>query len=222
MSGVIQAVIFDMDGVLIDSSDAHYASWRRLAEDLGGDVTLQQFKSTFGRQNRDIIPMLFGENLDADRVAELAETKERYYRELIQDRVPVIQSAPPLVRACAAAGLKCAVGSSGHPQNIAIALSAMGIEGIIEAVVTGHDVTVGKPDPQVFLLAAERLGIAPERCAVIEDAPAGIDAAVAGGMTAIAVTTEHPREALTRAHLIVDDLAELTPETIQSAARAAR
>lgn len=214
----VAGVIFDMDGVLIDSSDAHLRSWRRLAGELGGQVTEEQFRSTFGRQNRDIIPMLFGGTLEPDRIEELSEKKELYYRELIKDDVPALPGAAQLVRACHQAGWRCAIGSSGHPENIAMATRALGIEALISTVVTGKDVAIGKPNPQVFLLAAERMGLAPQSCAVIEDAPPGVDAALAAGMTAIAVTTEHPRGRLAHAHLVVDRLDELSPERITAAA----
>ncbi len=210
----VSAVIFDMDGVLIDSSEAHFESWRRLASDLGGDMTRRQFRRTFGRQNRDIIPLLFGEGLGRRKIEDLGETKERYYRELIRNGVPIVPGAAELVQSCHAAGLPCAVGSSGHPENIAIALRALGVDHIMREVVSGHDVTVGKPDPRVFLLAAERLRVAPKNCVVIEDAPAGIEAALAAQMAAVAITTEHPREKLTRAHLVVDGMSELSPELL--------
>lgn len=211
----ITVVIFDMDGVLIDSSAAHFESWRRLASDLGAKVTQAQFGSTFGRQNRDIIPLLFGGSLSTHRVAELGEIKERYYRELVKDDVPVLPGAADLIRSCHGTGLRLAVGSSGHPENIAMALRVLGVDELIECVVTGEDVTVGKPDPQVFLMAAERLGVSPSSCVVIEDAPAGIDAALAAGMRAIGVTTGHPRERLAHAHLVVDGLNDLDPQRIR-------
>jgi HAD superfamily hydrolase (TIGR01509 family) len=205
------AVIFDMDGVLIDSADAHFESWRRLANDLGKTVTAEQFRCTFGRQNRDVIPQLFGDGFDEPRIADLGETKERYYREIIREHVPAIAGAVELVNDCDAAGMKCAVGSSGHPENVALALNAMGLQNVMQTVVTGHDVTVGKPDPQVFAIAADRLDIPAHSCAVIEDAPAGIQAALSAGMTAIGITSEHPRDSLTRAHYVVDRLDELSP-----------
>ncbi len=210
-------MIYDLDGVLIDSSDAHFESWRRLARELSCEVTREQFRSTFGRQNRDIIPLLFGEDLGQQRINELGETKERYYRENIKDHVPVLPGAAELVRSCHDSGLACAIGSSAHPENIAITLRAMGVEDIVRAVVSGHDVTKGKPDPQVFLLAAERLKVLPKNCVVIEDAPAGIEAALAAGMFAVGVTTEHPRERLAHAHRVVDSLAELSPDILATA-----
>ena len=205
-----------MDGVLIDSGDAHLESWMILARELGAGVSQDEFFATFGRPNRDIIPVLFGRELGeaptSKRIDELSERKETLYRELVRGRIPPIDGAVNLVRACHAAGLRLAVGSSGHPENIALALDELGLAGLFEVVVDGHDVTRGKPDPQVFLLAAERLGVAPAACAVVEDAPSGIAAARAAGMVAIGLTTHHAPEALVGAHLVVDRLAELTPQ----------
>ncbi len=212
----IECVIFDVDGVLIDSSDAHFQSWTRLAAEHDVTLTRAQFKSTFGRQNRDIIPTLFDAspgNATVD-VEALSETKERYYREIIGDHVNQLPGAAALVRECHAAGLRCAIGSSGHPKNIAIVLESLDIETCVSAVVTGQDVTVGKPDPQVFLIAAEKTGVQPDRCVVIEDAPAGIAAALAASMIAIGVTTEHAADRLAHAHLVVDRLDELSSDRI--------
>jgi len=212
----IECVIFDVDGVLIDSSDAHFQSWLRLAADHDVTMTGEHFKSTFGRQNRDIIPTLFDSSLEngAIDIEALSETKERYYREIIGDHVDQLPGAAALVRECYAAGLRCAIGSSGHAKNIAIVLKSLDIEACVSAVVTGQDVTIGKPDPQVFLLAAERSGVQPDRCVVIEDAPAGIEAALAASMIAIGVTTEHAPEQLSRAHLVVDRLDQLSSDRI--------
>jgi beta-phosphoglucomutase len=203
-----------MDGVLIDSEQAHFESWGALAGELGCSVTHADFLKTFGRQNRDAIPMLFGIT-EAARIRELSERKEWLYRERIRGRVPAYADAAPLVRACHAAGFKLAVGSSGHPENVKLAIDEMKIADCFSTVVTGNDVTRGKPDPQVFLLAAERLGVPPRSCVVIEDAPAGIDAALAASMKAVAVTTCHPPDKLTHAHRLVDHLGQLTPDALR-------
>jgi len=210
----LQAVIFDVDGVLIDSSAAHWQGWQRLAAELGRPVTEAQFRATFGQQNRDIVPRLFGDDFSLEQMDELGERKERYYRQIIGLEVPAIPGAAALVRSCHEFGLRCGVGSSGHPQNIALAIRGLAVESFVSAVVSGKDVTVGKPDPQVFLRVAARLDVMPGACVVIEDAPAGIDAALAAGMTAIGLTSEHPRERLSRAHLVVDRLDELSPDRL--------
>jgi len=219
MNRDLRAVIFDMDGVLIDSSEAHFQSWRRLGEALGCEVTQAQFRRTFGRQNRDVMPELFGGAVQPGQYDELGERKERYYREIIRGGVPAMAGAAELVRACFEAGFRCAIGSSGHPENIALAVAGLGIESYVSAIVTGRDVTMGKPNPEVFLTAAARIEVEPNACAVIEDAPAGVEAALAAGMTAVAVTSEHPRERLSHAHLIVDRLADLAPSGLMAAHR---
>ncbi len=214
MNELSYGVIFDMDGVLIDSADAHFESWKRLAADLKQCITEQQFRATFGRQNRDVIPELFGGGFTPDAINDYGERKERYYREIVNNDIPVLPGAAELVHACRDAGMRCAVGSSGHPQNIAVTLDIMGIADAIQCVITGHDVSVGKPDPQVFQLAGEGIGLPPRRCAVIEDAPAGIAAALSAGMKAIAVTTQHDPDKLDRAHHIAAGLHDLTAAQI--------
>ena len=210
----ISAVIFDMDGVLSDSAEAHLDSWRLLARELGRQVTEQQFAASFGRQNRDIIPLLFGDGLGADRVRELSHHKEALYRDLVRGQVRAVDGAVDLVRRCHQAGMKLAVGSSAPRQNIDLGLDELGIAVCFEVIVHDGDVSRGKPDPQVFQIAARRLQVAPAQCAVIEDAPSGIEAALAAGMTVIGLTTHHPAERLSGAHRVVDRLDVLLPAAI--------
>lgn len=206
-------VIFDMDGVLIDSAPAHLRSWQLFAQECGGTVTERQFTDTFGRPNRDIIPMLFGPVSEA-RMQAIADRKEELYRELIREHPPIVTGARELVRDLHESGARLAVGSSGPPKNIELVLSAMGIAECILVVVSGDDVTRGKPDPQVFTLAAERLELAPARCVVIEDAPVGIDAARAAGARTVAVLIYHPPEAFPEADRIVARLADLAAQDL--------
>jgi beta-phosphoglucomutase len=210
------AVIFDLDGVLIDSGAAHHESWRLLAAELGQEVTADQFVASFGRQNRDIIPMLFGGGDDDARIRRLSERKEVLYRELVRGRIPAVPGAVALVRDCRRSGLKLAVGSSAPVENIDLALGEMGIAECFDAVVHDGDVTRGKPDPGVFLIAAEWLGVPPEACVVIEDAPSGVQAALAAGMKAVGLTTYHTADQLAAAHLVIEHLADLTRAGILS------
>ncbi|HET6430253.1 MAG TPA: HAD family phosphatase [Phycisphaerae bacterium] len=208
------AVIFDMDGVLVDSYRAHLESWQRMASEYGVEITERQFAATFGRTSRDIIARFWGEGLSDERIAEMDGRKEELYRQTIAADFPEMDGARELIRALHSAGWKLAVGSSGPPENVQAAMAGLGLPECFDAAVTGMDVTHGKPDPQVFLLAAERLGIPPCRCAVIEDAPAGIEAARRAGMVAIAITGTAPRGKLADADMVVDSLRELTPNTI--------
>ncbi|MGB2987026.1 MAG: HAD family phosphatase [Phycisphaerae bacterium] len=208
-------VIFDMDGVLIDSAAPHLRSWQLLAQECGGTVTEEAFARTFGRQNRDIIPIMFGQVSDA-RMRALADRKEEIYRDLIRARPPIVDGAVELVRGLYEAGARLAVGSSGPRDNIELVIASMNVADCISVIVSGDDVTRGKPDPQVFSLAADRLGIEPERCVVIEDAPVGVQAARAAGARTIAVLLYHPAEALEDADCVVLRLADLAAEKVVS------
>ena len=211
-----RAVIFDMDGVLIDSYRAHYESWRLLAAENGREITEQQFAAGFGRTSREIIAEQWSDlDLDAEQIARLDARKEEIFRKLIERDFPAMPGAADLIRALKKSGFLLAVGSSGPPENVKLVLEKLQVEELVDAVVTGAEVTRGKPDPEVFLLAAAQLGVQPARCVVIEDAPAGVEAAHAAGMPCIAlVSTGRRHEELAAAERVVTSLRELTPETI--------
>lgn len=201
-------VIFDMDGVLIDSADPHKESWRQLAAENGAAMSDELFAATFGRRNQDIIPMVFGEVTPA-QFRVLAHRKEAIFRDLVRDAMPVVPGAVELIRGLHAGGFRLAVGSSGPRANIDLALEKMGVREAMSGVVTGEDVTRGKPDPQVFQLAAQRIGLPPDGCVVVEDAPAGVEAGHAAGARTVAVLIHHPREAFPEADLCVEKLGDL-------------
>jgi len=210
------AVIFDVDGVLVDSYDAHFHSWQQLYRELDVPYSEAAFAADFGRTSRDILQRQFGETLTAERIRELDCRKEAHFREIIREGFRAMDGARELLDALSASEFLLAVGSSGPPENVAIVLEQLGGRGRFGAVVTGADVTRGKPDPQVFQLAAERLDLPPNNCAVVEDAVHGIEAAKRGGMAAIALTGTSTREQLAAADLIIDSLRELTPAMIRA------
>jgi beta-phosphoglucomutase len=209
------AVIFDMDGVLVDSYSAHFQSWQRLYGELGIEYSEAAFAADFGRTSRDILHRRLREDLPEDRFREIDERKESYYRDIIRESFPAMDGADDLIEALAAGGLRIAVGSSGPPENVQLAIEKLRSGRLITAKVTGADVTRGKPDPQVFLMAAERLGVPPSSCAVIEDAVHGVTAAKRAGMVAIALTGTSSRADLAAADLVVDSLRELSPKGIR-------
>jgi len=211
-SGCI-GVIFDMDGVLVDSAGAHLESWKLMAQEHGLSVTESQVAATFGRQNRDIIPVLFGE-VSERRLKALGDRKEELYRNLVRGRTPLVEGAADLVRGLADRGAKLAIGSSAPRANIDLVLEAMGLSALFGVVVSGDEVTRGKPDPQVFTMACDRLGIVPARCVVIEDAPAGVTAAKRAGAKGVAVLIHHERDAFDGADAAVSRLADLTVEAV--------
>jgi beta-phosphoglucomutase len=208
-------VIFDVDGVLTDSYQPHFLSWRRMFGELDVEFTEETFRGTFGRTNRDIFGELYQGGLTEDQIRQWGDRKEMLYREIIAETFIAALGAVDLIDALHAAGFKLGVGSSGPPENIEVTLAKLGRADRFSAVVTGADVERGKPDPQVFTLAGQRLGVPPERCAVVEDAPQGVEAANRAGMTSIGLTGTTTREKLSHARLVVDSLSELTPGRIE-------
>lgn len=211
----MRAVIFDMDGVLVLSGDAHYHAWRAAAGEDGIELSFEQFAHTFGRTNPDVIRMIWHEqagrplaDITPARIASIADAKELAYRDLIRHNVPLAPGCRALLESLATAGWALAVGSSAPRENLDLVLDSAGIRPFFAGVVDGSMVARGKPDPEVFLRAAQLLAVDPAHCSVVEDAPAGIEAAVAAGMTAVALTTTHDEASLRAAgaHRVFESL----------------
>lgn len=211
------AVIFDMDGVLVDSYDAHWKSWQVLASEVGVTMTQSQFAATFGKTSREVLRSLWGPGKFSDaEIARFDMRKEEVFREIIAAEFPPMPGAMDLLRVLAKSGFGLAVGSSAPPENIEVVLERLKAHSLFDATVSGADVRRGKPDPQVFLTAAARLRIPPERCVVVEDAAIGVEAAQAAGMATVGLaSTGRTRESLAAADLVVDRLSELSPAVFE-------
>lgn len=204
-------VLFDWDGVVIDSSSQHERSWELLAAERGLSLPEGHFKAGFGKKNEIIIPTL-GWGDDPAIIRELADRKEELYRELVvAEGVTILPGARELLQALKSAGIPRAVGSSTPRENLDALFASTGLDALFDAVVCGSDVTHGKPDPEVFLAGAAKLALPPARCIVIEDAFAGIEAARRGGMKVVGVATTNPIESLEQCDLAVVSLVEVTP-----------
>lgn len=216
-------VIFDMDGVLVDSFQAHFESWQSLANEVGVTYSADAFHRTFGRTGREIIREEWGRtDWPLDHVDQLVDRKEVLYRDLVEREFPAMDGASDLIGSLAAAGSRIAIGSSGPRENVELAIERLAVRRLA-AWVTGHDVTRGKPDPEVFLKAADRMALAPGRCIVVEDSPPGIEAARRAGMACVGViSTGHTPADAVGAALAVRSLRELTPESLLSLLIASR
>lgn len=212
--------IFDWDGVVIDSHAAHEESWRLLFAEIRKPMPPDFFKKTFGMRNQQIIPVWF-DFVRTDDVAEikrLGDRKEELYRDILQrDGIEPLPGVLPLLRELMALGIPRAVGSSTPRANIDFVTGMAGLDGLFDATVTAEDVTLGKPDPQVFLKAAEKIGRASGRCVVFEDAHVGIEAGKRAGMKVVAVATTHPLAQLGAADAAFENLAGLTVSEILEA-----
>ncbi len=211
--------IFDLDGTLVDSFDAHLVAWQRMSERHGVPITLAHFERHFGRRNDAMLREIWSEAgegplSDAD-VDRLGREKESIYRALVTDSFPVMDGGPDLLRSLHTDRWRLAVGSSAPIENVDLAVDGMGSRSLFHAIVTGDDVTRGKPHPECFLTAASRLELPPSRCIVLEDAPAGIAAAKAAGMCCVAITSKgHHPESQRDADLIIRSLRELSPRRL--------
>lgn len=219
----MKGILFDWDGVVIDSSAQHERSWEILAAELDLPLPADHFKRGFGKKNQVIIPDILGWAHEPDRIARLADRKEAIYRELVAaSGVSILPGAENLLAALAEASIPAAVASSTPRANLDAIFAATGLDRHFTAVACGDDVTHGKPAPDIFLLAASLLGFPPGDCLVIEDAHAGIEAALAAGIPVLAVATTNPIEDLGRAHHAVESLASTTPATLAAVWRSSQ
>jgi beta-phosphoglucomutase family hydrolase len=202
-------IIFDMDGVLADTGPIHFESWVKMANEIGYEFTKELFEETFGQQSIPITRKLVGDDIDLKLVRKWANLKEKYYREMMKDKIEPLPGVINLLKNLKKNGFKLAVGSSGPPENVKLILNNLKIESFFNVVVTAAQVRHGKPDPEVFLITAKNLRLKPQNCIVIEDAPVGIKAAKKAGMKSIAITTTHNEKELFEADRIVNDLTNI-------------
>ncbi|MFC1783111.1 HAD family hydrolase [Planctomycetota bacterium] len=204
-----KAVIFDLDGVLVDTGEFHKQSWNDLASKQGWAFSDEIFQRTFGMQNYQIIPILVGGEVSSDEIDRLGEEKEARYRELIAGKLTLLTGVRDLIGDLKANGFLLAVGTSTPRVNLEFMLEHTHVRDSFDAFVTSEDVQNGKPAPDTFVKAAQKLSVPAERCVVVEDAVQGVEAGKAAGMAVVAVTTTRPGTDLIQADRIVDNLAEL-------------
>ena len=188
--------IFDHDGVLVDSLSFHQEAWLEMGRRTGLPITAEFIHETFGMTNPMIFARLLGEAGAALDLKQYSDQKEACYREVVRGRIALMDGVRELLDALTSSGVRLAIGSSGPRPNLELTVESCGLTGRFASIVALEDIAQGKPDPQVFLLAAERAGVAPSHAVVFEDAPVGILAAKAAGMRAVGVTTTHPAAAL--------------------------
>lgn len=208
----VTAVIFDMDGVLVLSGPAHWIAWCDVARAHGIALTREQFLGFNGMTNQDICERLWGTRATPAFVAAIADTKERAYRAAVEADVPLAPGCRELLATLRGHALRLAVGTSGPKENVDLILDRGGIRPFFGGVVHAGLVQRGKPAPDIFLRAAELLGVPPAACVVVEDAPTGIQAALAAGMRVVGLGTNHALDELrdVGAHVVLPDLAVVT------------
>lgn len=210
-----KAVIWDMDGVIADTGQYHLSAWQEAFQKRGVRFTEEDFRHNFGQRNDTIIRNTLGEQVAQTEIDAVAKEKEETFRKLVGQNIKPLPGAVELIKSLRGHGFKMALASSAPLENIRLITGGLGISDYFHTIVTGRDVTEGKPSPQGFLLAAQRLGVEPKNCIVIEDSVAGVAAAKRAGMHCLATTNTHPRRSLKQADLIVDTLEAVTANHLE-------
>lgn len=212
----IGACIFDLDGVLVDTAKYHFKAWKRLTDKLGIDFTEddnERLKGVSRMASLEIILDIGNMELDERKKLEYATLKNNWYIEYISKMTPseILPGCVQFIRELKKANIRIAIGSAS--KNTPMILERVGIQGMFDAVADGNNITKAKPDPEVFLKAAEMVGIKPENCMVFEDAVAGVQAALNAGMKCIGIGSP---EVLTKAHFVLPGLYEMNIEKLRT------
>ena len=205
----LKAVLWDLDGVIADTGRYHFMGWRQIFTPMGIDFTEEHFIKHFGQRNDTIIRDTVTQSISQEELDAIADRKEEAYRRLVTDNIQALPGAVELLKALEKNEIPSALASSAPPENVKIIVGGLGIESLFQAVACGREVTEGKPSPQVFLLAAEKLKVDPSGCVVIEDAIAGVAGAKRAGMKCVAVTNSHSGDSLREADLVVSTLEDI-------------
>ncbi len=208
----LRAVLWDLDGTLVDSGEQHFQAWSLTAEKLGHPMNRQRFTESFGKRNDTIIRGLLGESVSEAKILRIGDEKEELYRQLVREQgLELLPGAAEWLPRLKRAGWRQAVATSAPRANPEAVLPVVGLSAFFDAVLGAEDVSAGKPDPAIFLTAARRVGVHPERAVVVEDAPAGLLAGRRGGMRTIGVRSAH--FGVLEADVVVESLADLPLDT---------
>lgn len=202
----LQAVLWDLDGVIADTGPYHCRAWQEVFSQIGVCFTEEHFIKHFGQRNDTIIRDTVGQDIPQAELEAIAEKKEQAYRRLVAGNIRALPGSVELLASLKRGGIKSAIASSAPPENVSVVIKGLGIEKYFDAIACGREVSEGKPNPQIFLLAAAKLKAEPAGCVVIEDAVAGVTGARRAGMKCLAVTNSHSPDSLQEADLVIDTL----------------
>src|SRR6266481_8518105 len=210
----VRAVLWDMDGTLIDSEEFHWISWRETLAKEGIAITHDQFLASFGQRNDSILPQWLGAAAAPERIARVGNAKEELYRDLVRTNgMPPLPGVSNWVHRLHERGWLQAIASSAPRSNIEVVLEALAATHCFQGIVSAEDVRRGKPDPEVYLTAASRVGVSPHSCVVVEDAAAGVEGAHSAGMRSIGVSRNGKR---LPADMVVQSLDLLDSEAFET------
>lgn len=213
----MRAALFDLDGTLIDNMGFHRRAWVTFCERHGIVADPKRHEHEFaGKKNSEILSVLLGREVAGDELDALANEKEGLYREIYAPHMRWIPGAVEIIHRIRESGTKCAIASAAPPSNRQFFLDALDAHALFDAVIGGERVTRGKPSPDIFLLAAEAVGVAPADCVVFEDAVNGVIGAKTAGMRCVGITTADSAENLRHAgaDAIISDFTSPAPDIV--------
>ncbi len=210
-----RAILWDLDGTIVDTKACHFYSWQYALEKHGFALEKPVFDQNFGRNNITLLPLYLGFQPDVDLAAEIIDDKETLFRQIAPQQVELIRGVENWLFCADAMNITQAIASSAPMENISILLNHSNLDHYFDLFVSGVDLPT-KPEPDIFLQTARRLGYQPRECLVIEDSVSGVQAAKRAGMLCIAVTTSHPSVELDLADLVVDDFQKPLEEAFES------
>ena len=213
----LEGIIFDWDGVVVNSSDLHEKSWLALASELDLPLPVDHFKKGFGKRNELIIQEILGWTDDCSTVRKWGKKKEEIYRALgNQLGIRTIPGVKPFLQMLSDAEIPCSIGTSTERKNLDLAFEQHGLRSFFRGAICSEDVSKGKPNPEVFVKAASLMNADPVDCIVFEDSLHGIEAALSASMRVVGITTTNSRRSLVEggAHLVIDTYREITISTL--------
>ncbi|QSR88080.1 HAD family hydrolase [Methylacidiphilum caldifontis] len=211
------AALFDWDGVIVDSLKQHEKSWSLLAAELGKEIDQDFMEKTFGMKNEKIISEYLGWAQNLDEINRLAKRKEELYKKIVtEEGLHLVKGIKDFLFSLKEKNIPMAICSSTTKTNISFVLQQLGLSSYFGQFVCAEDVKESKPSPMPYLLTAQKLRYPPSHCVVFEDAPVGVESAIAAGMHVVALTTTRPKKSLERADIVVDGWEELSIEKIEA------
>lgn len=192
----MKAFLFDLNGTMIDDMQYHTNAWYDIINnDLGGRLSKEEVKLQMYGKNVELLIRVFGDKrFSAEEMNDISLKKEKKYQESFKPHLKLLNGLDKFIRKAHSKGIKMAIGSAAITSNVDFVLDGLNIREYFPVVISADEVKRSKPDPETFLLAAERLGVKPEDCLVFEDNPKGVESALKGGMQAVVITTMHTKE----------------------------
>ena len=213
----LKAVLFDLDGTLIDNNEVHLKAWKKYLKDEGREISDDDYKANIsGRTNHDAVEHIYDKKMSKEEAEKYYLRKEEIYRQMFEPEIKPINGLEKFLRELENNGIDMAIATSGIQVNIDFMFRHIPIGQFFKKVINSDDITKGKPDPEIFLNTAKALGVAPENCIVFEDSTAGVESGKAAGMKVVALTTTHTKKELHKADLVIDDYTEVNYDKILS------